>query len=117
MNEHRNAEEEHPADREPAVPAGFELRYVPGEADDFIAQLWEQVPAAPDGPLIGTVHQIGDRGQIVLRLSCPTRQQVVLLPGQVLTAVDRADSRTWTVADGPPAYGWASRIGRSGSPA
>ena len=79
----------------------LELAFTPGAAAGFIEQLWFSVPTPPAGPLVGILHLVGDRGQILIQLSGPEISQLVVRPGQILRAVDPTNPRTWHVFDPP----------------
>ncbi len=79
----------------------IELLFTPGNAAGFIDQLWTRLPAQPGGALVGAVHLVGDRGQIVVRFSASDVQELIVRPGQVLVAGDPVDPATWSVIDGP----------------
>ena len=79
------------------------LQFTPGGAIEFIDDLWALAPADTGGRLVGVLHQVGDRGQILVRLTTAGQQdlELVVLPGQVLVTPDLKDPATWTVQDGP----------------
>lgn len=81
--------------------ATVELVFTAGAAGALIDLLWQHLPVAPDGLLVGAMHLVGDRGQIVVNLADPQVQQVVVLPGQMLLMKDTADPVTWQVIDSP----------------
>ena len=81
--------------------ATLELPFTPGAADGFIKLLWFSVPPPPVGPVVGILHLVGDRGQILIQLSDPDVRQLVIRPGQVLRAADPTNPRTWQVVDPP----------------
>lgn len=83
------------------VTSPIHLTFAPGEAAAFLDQLWTQLPADPAGALVGAVHHIGGRGQIVVRVNGRRARELVVLPGQILVVTDSADADSWSVIEGP----------------
>ena len=87
------------------------LRYHVGDAAAFIDALWQHFQAAPEGPLLGAIHLVGDRGQIQIQVNDPATRELVVEPGQILHARDALDPHTWGVTDDRPGPGhWATSL-------